>query len=274
MKPETKPNDGIMGIFNGVAASYDRIGPRVFAHFGERLVERASLTQDSRVLDVATGRGALLFPAAQKIGKHGKIVGIDFSSDMVRETMIDIRRAGCTNVDVHEMDAENINFPDQSFDAVLCGFALWFFPHPDRALREFFRVLKPGGRLSLTTWAKDSPVQNLYRKALSAYAPPTDPKAPNIDTFGTTDSIERAFRQAGFQPLLVDAEDAEFVYTSEDEPWAFVIGTAMKRYIDPLSEAGKSEAKAKLIKGLESVRKPDGIHAVYRALFGFAVKAA
>lgn len=274
MKNEAKPGSGIIGIFNNVAASYDQIGPRVFAHFGERLVERASLTPGSRVLDVATGRGALLFPAAQRIGRLGKIIGIDFSSDMVRETTADMRRGSCKNAELHEMDAENLDFPDQSFDAVLCGFALWFFPHPDRALREFFRVLKPGGRLSLTTWAADSPIQLLYRKALSSYAPPADPTAPNIGTFGTTDSIEAAFRQAGFQPLLVDAEDAEFVYTSEDEPWAFVTGTAMRRFIGPLSEAGKREAKAKLIAGLESVRKPDGIHALYRALFGFAIKAA
>jgi SAM-dependent methyltransferase len=64
------------------------------------------------------------------------------------------------------MDAAQLDFPDASFDAVLCGFALWFFPQPARALQEWFRVLKPGGRIGLTTWAENCPCVNWQREAL------------------------------------------------------------------------------------------------------------
>ena len=76
--------EGIVGVFSRAAATYDRIGPQCFAHFGQRLVERAHLTPGADVLDVAAGRGAILFAAAQQVGPSGQVRGIDFSADMVR----------------------------------------------------------------------------------------------------------------------------------------------------------------------------------------------
>ena len=60
--------EGIVGVFSRAANTYDRIGPRFFAHFGKWLVERAHLTPGADVLDVAAGRGAVLFAAAQQVG--------------------------------------------------------------------------------------------------------------------------------------------------------------------------------------------------------------
>jgi ubiquinone/menaquinone biosynthesis C-methylase UbiE len=60
---------------------------------------------------------------------------------------------------------------DASFDRGLCSFALWFFPQPHRALHEFFRVLKPGGRVDLTTWAEDCPFLTWCNRELSASIP-------------------------------------------------------------------------------------------------------
>jgi ubiquinone/menaquinone biosynthesis C-methylase UbiE len=68
---------------------------------------------------------------------------------MVRETAAAVRRAGWLQIDVQHMSADALRFPEASFDWVLCGFALWFFPQPHRALQEFCRVLKPGGRVGL-----------------------------------------------------------------------------------------------------------------------------
>ena len=149
--------DGIIGVFSRAAPTYDCIGPPIFSHFGRRLVELAHLTSGAHVLDVATGRGAVLFPAATQVGPDGRVIGIDVSADMVRETAAAVRSAGWQHIDVQHMSAEALRFPQASFDWVLCGFALWFFPQPHRALQEFFRVLKPGGRVGLTTWAEDCP---------------------------------------------------------------------------------------------------------------------
>jgi ubiquinone/menaquinone biosynthesis C-methylase UbiE len=269
-----KPATPIIGLFNEVADSYDRIGPRVFAHFGQRLVQRASLIPGARVLDVAAGRGAILFPAAERVGQHGRVIGIDLSSEMVRETTAEIRSTGCTNAEMREMSAEELAFPDGCFDAVTCGFALWFFPNPQRALSEFFRVLKPGGQLAVTTWASDSPIQVLYQQALRPYAPPPDPKGPTIAQFGTPEKIEAALTRTGFQQPVVYSEDAEFLYAAEAEVWAFVLGTAARRFLDRLSQPTIEQAKAELYKQLQLLKRPDGFHVVGRAVFGLGVRSA
>src|SRR3989304_293677 len=64
-------------VFNRAASTYDQVGPRFFAHYGLRLVELAQIPQGSVVLDVASGRGASLFPAVDRIGPSGRAVGID-----------------------------------------------------------------------------------------------------------------------------------------------------------------------------------------------------
>ncbi len=63
---ERKMKENVAGLFDRVASTYDRVGPRFFSHFGRRLVELAQIPSGADVLDVAAGRGAVLYPAADK----------------------------------------------------------------------------------------------------------------------------------------------------------------------------------------------------------------
>src|SRR4051794_29481582 len=90
---------------------------RRFPHFGRRLVAVAGLPTGTQVLDVAMGRGAVLFAAVERVGAHGKVTGIDLAPGMVEATALDIERRKLSNVDVHVMDAERLAFPGASFDA-------------------------------------------------------------------------------------------------------------------------------------------------------------
>ena len=63
-------------IFNQAATIYDRVGPPIFAHFGQSLVDLADLRSGDQVLDVAAGRGALLFPIATKVGPTGHVAAL------------------------------------------------------------------------------------------------------------------------------------------------------------------------------------------------------
>src|SRR5215216_559628 len=119
MKTETTMDDvagtqqaGIVGVFSRAAPTYDRIGPRVFAHFGQRLVDLAQIAPGAHVLDVAAGRRAALFPAATRVGPRGWVMGIDLSADMVRETVADIQRAGWHHAEIQQMDADQLHVSD------------------------------------------------------------------------------------------------------------------------------------------------------------------
>ncbi len=141
--------DILQGVFTRSASSYERI--RYFPIFGEWLVETAQIPKGAKVLDVACGRGAVLFPAAERVGPRGQVTGIDLADGMARETEMEIERRGLNQAEARQMDAENLTFPDSSFDFVLCGFSLQFFPHLQQALSEFRRVLKPSGHIAVTT---------------------------------------------------------------------------------------------------------------------------
>ena len=95
-------------VFSQTATIYDRIGPQIFAYFGQCLVELAGLDSGDTVLDVAAGRGALLFPVAAKVGPTGHVTAIDFSPDMVRETAKDIESRKLSHAEIRHMDAEQI----------------------------------------------------------------------------------------------------------------------------------------------------------------------
>src|SRR5215204_624815 len=110
----------VAALYSRVAANYGQDGPPFFAHAGRRLVELAGVGPGDRVMDVATGRGAVLFPAAELIGPAGRAIGIDLAAGMVEQTHDDIARRGFRNVDVLRMDAEHLAFQPQSFDRVLC----------------------------------------------------------------------------------------------------------------------------------------------------------
>src|SRR5262245_26020432 len=92
--------------FNTVAAEYDA-GPGCFAHFGRRLVTAAEIQPGQQVLDVATGRGAVLFPCAEQVGQTGQVVGVDLADEMVRATNEEAARRGIS-ARAQVMDAEHL----------------------------------------------------------------------------------------------------------------------------------------------------------------------
>jgi ubiquinone/menaquinone biosynthesis C-methylase UbiE len=266
--------EGIVGVFSRAAATYDRIGPRFFAHFGQWLVEQAHLTPGAEVLDVAAGRGAVLFPAAQQVGPSGHVRGTDLSADMVRETLADIHRAGWQQVTMQQMDAEQLDFPAAVFDRVLCGFAVMFFPQPHRALHEFFRVLKPGGRVGLTTWAEESFLPWCQRELTACLPPPGPPAASGsaAPRFNTPALLEGALQQAGFVDIHISVDETEFIYPQEEDWWASLWSHASRRQLERLEAPVLAQVKAAMLHKVQVFKQADGIHALFRALCAVGTK--
>ena len=275
----------LSGIFDRAAATYDHVGPRFFSHFGRRLVELTHIPNGAKVLDVATGRGAVLLPAAESVGDKGSVIGIDLSQAMVQETARELVHLGVSrNVEVRLMDAEHLQLPDESFDYVLCGFALFFFPQVDQAMSEFRRVLKPNGRIGVTAWHKSVNEQwNWINEITRAYLPPqpetrqsTESASCSQPVVDTPEGIEAVVRVAGFTDIQVILEAAEFIYATEEELWGALwsVGTrtTLERIEQETGSEGLKRLKADVFKKFEAIKQKDGVHQLFPALFALATK--
>lgn len=137
-------------IFEEAADVYDQSGVEFFRPIGRRLVERADLSPGESVLDVACGRGAVLFPAAEAVGADGRALGIDMAGAMLGHAARAAEQQGLRQVETALMDGRRPELPEAAFDAVLssCGAVIWVRGAED--LRPYRQLLRPGGRLGLS----------------------------------------------------------------------------------------------------------------------------
>ena len=135
--------------YDDVAEQFDEFSNRLSTMAARRVLELARIGAGDRVLDVGTGAGLLPFELLRTGVAVGPVVGIDISTGMIAAARAKAQRAGLpeSRLRFEQMDAESLGFGDGSFDVVLSAFALTHVPHPDVALRECLRVLRPGGRL-------------------------------------------------------------------------------------------------------------------------------
>lgn len=260
-EPAAETKRIIEKAFDDGAESYDRIGPNIFTQFGERLIEHIPLAPGAHVLDIATGKGAALLPAARRVGPEGRAVGIDLSGTLLKEAESAARNAGLTNVELRKMDAENLEFPDQSFDAVTCAFAIFFFPDMDAALREMHRVCKPGGFIGIANFNKAPPpftpgFPMLFQQIIAHQV-----KVQTSQQFAYTPrEVEALLNRSGFSSIETYSEMNDIIYKNLDDWWAFLLTVASRATIMSMDEDTRLEFKDEYFSRLLPMLRQDGLH--------------
>ena len=138
------------------AVDYESLWQARLAEAQDALLALASPAVGERVLDIACGTGLVSFGAARAVGPNGHVLGIDLSDRMINAAERRARDLKISNCIFSRMDAETLALPDASIDVALCALGLMYMPDPEQALREMYRVLRPGGRVSLAVWGERS----------------------------------------------------------------------------------------------------------------------
>jgi len=257
----------LQGVFDRAASIYGGVG--YFPVLGQWLVDLAELPAGAHVLDVACGHGAALIPAAQQVGPRGRVIGIDLSDGMVREAGAAIRQLGLTQAKALQMDAEQLQFPDASFDVVLCGFSLQFFPHLDQALAEFRRVLRPGGRIVATTWGREDEDWRWYQDLRKAYQAVVKLSSQSFDR---PEELVGPFSRAGFVEIRIVSRELDVVYETEEAWWAMQWSISGRAGLERLGPGRLERFKADVFGRMQALRHADGFHDRLLAHCTIAVK--
>lgn len=154
------------GDFRAVARGYAS-GAALF-------VDRLTLEPGTRVLDVACGAGGLSLPAARA---GARVTGIDIAAYLIDAARAEADQAGLTaQFDVG--DAEEMPYPDQSFDVVMTMFGAMFAPRPARAAAELLRVTRKGGLIAMANWTPTGFIGRMLRAHVALVPPPPDLASP------------------------------------------------------------------------------------------------
>jgi len=177
--------------------------PTLFRPWAEKLIEAAAPAKGERVLDVGCGTGIVARLAAARLGSAASVTALDPSANMLTVARAAAAIEGVA-IEWREGSAEQLPFPEQSFDLVLCQFALMFFADKSMALGEMRRVATRNGRVVLNVWQglDRHPFYQLLHEVIQRRVGVS--ALEDIFALGSADALRRMGSSAGFREVQIE----------------------------------------------------------------------
>jgi ubiquinone/menaquinone biosynthesis C-methylase UbiE len=246
-----------------LAETYDRVSDLQFEG-GKRLVERLGLKEGARVLDVGCGTGRLAHWIAERVGTKGAVAGIDPLEERIH---IARSRGGTVRFEVGQ--GEDLRaFEDESFDAVCMSSVLHWVADKAKALAEVRRVLRPGGRLGVTTSPQElarAGTVGLVLEPLLARAPYAGRVDISMLTFAnrgcTTTDLVSLVLESRLELVELHLMQRTHTHASGEALVDFIEASAFGTFLRPVPEELRPSLRADLIAALDAQRGPEGVSA-------------
>src|SRR3954451_8154599 len=228
------------------------------------LVDALELAPGQTILELACGPGEVGLAAVERVRPGGKLIATDTSEGMVEVVRDRAAELGLDDVDPRVMDAEWIDMPTASVDAIVCRWGFMLFADPGASLIECRRVLRPGGRLSLAAWA--GPERNPWASAggielvSRGLVERPAPGEPGQFAWADTAVIADHLEDAGFVEPRVETVEFTFEYPTLDDWWDVQLDLSpmLNRTVTEMSPAERDDLREALDARVHEHVREDG----------------
>jgi SAM-dependent methyltransferase len=248
-------------LFDKLAPIYDRSGVQFFQPMADRLVQLLAPRPGERAIDIGCGRGAVSIPLARAVGPRGAVTAADIAAAMVESVSDDALRLGLPNLSTIVMDASAPAVPRETYDLVSAAAVLFFLPDPREALSRWIRLIKPGGRIGITTFGDQDPTWAAVDSLFAPYRPAgsLDPRSCGEQgPFVSEADITGLLRQCGAVDVRTRSEPVRLSLADAAEWRAFTLTTGQREawLLVPAHERDRLFQRAGFL--LESARNHTG----------------
>ena len=202
-------------------------------------VALASLAEGETVLDLGSGAGFDCFLAANKVGKTGKVIGVDMTPEMIEKARENAQKGDYQNVEFRLGEIENIPAADNSVDAVISNCVINLSPDKRRVFQEVYRVLKPGGRLMVSDIVLLKELPEFIKNCVAAYV-------GCVSGAMMKDDYIEAIGKAGFQEVKIIDEASFPIDSIANDPTAKAIISLMNISSEEIKDIANSVLSIKV----------------------------
>ncbi|MFC4426236.1 class I SAM-dependent methyltransferase [Deinococcus navajonensis] len=205
-------------LFDRLAPDYDALGFLTLA--ARSLAAQVPVMPDDGVLEVAAGTGTVALALAQQLGPTGEVVATDLAPQMVAQGQRRAQDLGATRVRFEVADAGALPFAEARFNRVVCASGLFFVPDMAGALREWRRVLRPGGTVTFSSFGRGllGELPGLWRDALSGAG--LRPASPPLGRIPSPEAARALLLEAGFEQAEARLLNLHYPLLSPEARWA------------------------------------------------------
>jgi ubiquinone/menaquinone biosynthesis C-methylase UbiE len=258
--------------WNSIAKSWHKWIPHMHAWYApatELMLDLANVGPGNRVLDIAAGDGDQTLTTAERVGPDGYVLAIDRADKLLAIAEQAAKDAGYSNIETRLMDGGNLELPENSFDAVICRFALMFFNNPVQGLQGIKRVLNPNGKFSAVVYAENGDPE--FLTALSTVRKILDIEQtakPAATSLGDLKVLEQTIKKADFADVEVHPLTLQVQMTSTEECVEYLKDTSptIRELLLPLSSDERNKVWQAVNKALAKYKTQTGFEVRHRVL--------
>ncbi len=221
------------------------------------ILELSQIKQDMNILDLACGSGEPSLSIATHVGPKGHVVATDIVPEMLQIAEKNAREKGLSNIEFKVSNAETLDFPDESFDAVTCRFGVMFFSDPQKAMSEINRVLKKDRLVSLVSWGPEAKnprftaTTAILRKYLNAVG--SNSASQSVLQYSEHGSLAAILKGAFFREINEEYRDIPWIWdgTPREQFRSFrEISGPFSKLFDALDKERKRKATQEILSAI------------------------